>query len=53
MAKLINCARCGGNHDCIEWERLERPVEDDDGLFEYWSPCPTNGQPILMQVKDK
>lgn len=53
MTALKNCARCNGDHE-IQWQWLTRPVEDSDGsLWEYWAPCPTNGQPILMRVTGK
>lgn len=52
MARVGRCARCGGDHDGIVWERLERPIEDSDGtVWTDWAPCPVNGQPILCRVQ--
>ncbi|MBF6618819.1 MAG: hypothetical protein ITG02_01130 [Patulibacter sp.] len=48
-ARLLSCARCGGDHADVEWQPLERPVlEDGKTVATHWAPCPTNGQPILM-----
>jgi hypothetical protein len=47
--RVIGCARCGGEHD-VEPERLERPIKAADIEITHWSPCPNNGQPILIQV---
>lgn len=51
MPKVRNCARCGGDHNELEWEELERPIEDNDGIeWTHWCPCPKNGQPILCRM---
>lgn len=51
MPHVRNCARCGGDHNEIQWEKLERPILDEaDGIeWTHWAPCPKNGQPILMR----
>lgn len=52
MKSLVvrSCARCGGDHDNVQWEQLQRPIVDDDGTaWTHWAPCPTNGQPILQR----
>lgn len=53
MTELRNCARCNGNHE-VTWKKLTHPIIDSDGsLWEYWAPCPNNGEPILMHVTEK
>lgn len=49
MSSISNCARCGENHDDIEWKALTRAIPENDGsiLWTHWYPCPTNGEPIL------
>jgi hypothetical protein len=46
IVKLNNCARCGGNHVMLSFKKLKHPAGD----MTHWTPCPRNGQPILMQV---
>jgi hypothetical protein len=53
MGHVRGCARCGGDHNELHFERLEMPVIDDDGTtWTHWAPCPANGQPILMREDD-
>lgn len=40
------CARCGQNHEQLEFKRLERPVS----ALDFWAACPTNGEPVLLRV---
>lgn len=47
---ISNCARCGGDHDDLEFEVLARPAPSSDLEYTAWCPCPTNGQPILMET---
>lgn len=44
------CARCGQDHDGLEFQLLTHPMNDSDGIRNYWAPCPTNGEPILMRI---
>jgi hypothetical protein len=53
LARVRNCARCGGDHDGIEWRLLTRPIIENDAIvgrieWNQWCPCPTNGEPILQ-----
>lgn len=50
---VFGCARCGLDHDSerIVMERLVQPIDDPDGPYTHWAPCPENGQPILMRVQ--
>lgn len=52
---ITGCARCGGDgHEDIRWEPLTFPVEDTDGTqWTHWAPCPTNGEPILLTIRDE
>ena len=47
---IRRCARCGKNHDALEFQRFRRPPASG---FEWWALCPTNGEPILMIVMEK
>lgn len=50
-ANVGNCARCGDDHERLEFEELEQPIGDGDGTsWDYWAPCPNNGQPVLLRV---
>ena len=54
MNRLLNCARCGGDHEAISYEKLHNPITDGDGtVWDWWAACPTNGQPILMREEVK
>lgn len=48
VRNIEGCARCGQDHANLRFERLERPIDDCD----YWAPCPTNKQPIILKVGD-
>jgi len=44
------CARCGEDHEAIQWFRITRPIEDTDGtVWDEWGACPTTGEPILCR----
>lgn len=58
---IIHCARCGENHDGLDFLPFTEPVEYDpvskvilhcEIQFTHWALCPTTGEPILMQVLD-
>ena len=49
MGHVRGCARCGGDHNELEWELLERPIVDSGVIWTHWCACPANGQPILMR----
>ncbi len=45
------CARCGGDHQDMVFEKLTRPIYSRGVLAaNYWAPCPSNGEPILNRV---
>jgi hypothetical protein len=46
--KIENCARCGEDHDDIQFEKFVRPIDLGAVKFEAWAPCPTTGQPIIQ-----
>ena len=46
---ITGCARCHGKgHDDLLWLALDYPVELCDVVLTHWTPCPFNGQPILL-----
>ena len=47
---LISCPRCSANHEAIVWKPFkDYPVVDADGtVWNWWSMCPFNGEPILL-----
>jgi len=47
---VINCARCQGKHDAIEFIRRARPLEIDGRLFPWWAACPTTGEVINLRT---
>ena len=49
---IYNCARCGNDHENLEFVRFQRPIEDRDGrTWEWWATCPVNGDPVLMHAE--
>lgn len=50
LARVRGCARCGEDHDNITWRPLTKPIAEHDGSvwWTHWTPCPTNGEPILQ-----
>jgi hypothetical protein len=54
VSSIRGCARCDGDgHEDVTWLPLTHPIEDSDGVWTHWAPCPTNGQPILMQRTER
>lgn len=55
---VVNCARCGKDHDRLQFNELKRPmiVEFElDGMkkaerYAYWGSCPITSEPIMLQV---
>lgn len=46
---LNGCERCHGDgHPGITFTPLTHPVEIGDTKITHWTPCPTNGEPILL-----
>lgn len=45
-----NCARCGGKHVDLEFEKLLRFIVTDELVYEYWATCPNTHQPVLCAV---
>lgn len=47
------CARCGSDHASLPFLRLQRPMEDNDGVaWTHWATCPTTGEPILLFIRE-
>lgn len=54
--KITNCSRCGGDHDDLEALELAIPFAPPECApitWTHWAPCPTNGQPIMVSVRDE
>lgn len=51
VSNLTGCARCGKDHGDVLAEKLERPIVTEGRTFTYWIACPTNGQPIMVEVR--
>lgn len=41
-----NCARCGQDHNDLEFVLLSNPTDE----YGWWASCPFNGQPISLAV---
>jgi hypothetical protein len=52
IRRIVDCARCGGEHEGIKAEILSRPITPPgtEQIWTHWAPCPANGQPILVRV---
>lgn len=44
QTKVTNCARCGKDHESLQFRRLKTPA----GNFTHWGTCPNTGEPILL-----
>lgn len=46
-----SCARCGHDHNEVEFQALRAPITADSGDAEWthWAPCPVTGEPILLK----
>lgn len=49
---IEKCARCAGAHTGLEFKLLTRPLSPPEVFWawEYWAPCPTNGEPVLFSL---
>lgn len=49
---IRDCARCGQDHEQLEFKSLTRPVEyHGESIYQLWALCPVSGEPILMRVE--
>ena len=46
---IVGCARCGHTHDGVVFKELRMKMRN----MTHWAPCPTNGDPIMMQIVDE
>jgi hypothetical protein len=48
----VGCARCDEvGHEGMVFTKLTHPFEPTEGdVWTHWAPCPTNGEPILLQI---
>ena len=45
-----SCARCGQDHEKLEFKLLTNPIPDGDFYWTHWASCPTNGEPVLLYI---
>ena len=48
VKNIYQCARCGGTHEHVTFQKFTSPIECDGQEYNYWTLCPTNGEPIIM-----
>lgn len=41
---VIGCARCGSNHDSIEFKKFKKKPPK----YTHWGMCPITNEPVLM-----
>lgn len=51
IALFADCSRCGGEHENLDFLRLDPPMDVGGVLFTHWALCPTNENPILLKVE--
>lgn len=45
-----HCARCGQDHEKLNYKAFVNPIEDEDGtVWSHWALCPVTGDPVLMR----
>lgn len=47
---VTDCPRCGTDHGEQTFRRLVRPVRAGAGVYEWWWPCATTGEPVLAEL---
>lgn len=53
VVSITGCARCDGEgHEDLVFRLLTHPLALGGHVLEWWAPCPVNGEPILMEVKE-
>ncbi len=50
ITNISGCSRCGFYHDDVKFTRLTHPIEDTDGQWTHWAPCPNNKEPIILRT---
>lgn len=55
IVELSDCSRCALAHRDLVFKQLTRPLytENNREVYTHWTPCPTNGEPIMMRVLEK
>lgn len=46
VASCASCARCGGDHQKLDFRRLARP----SGEHTHWARCPYLGEPVMLKI---
>lgn len=47
---VINCARCGHDHEQLEFKPFKNPVENHPAPLTHWALCPKLEEPILLAL---
>lgn len=50
FTSIINCARCKGAHEKLEFKKFRNPIEVETHVFTHWALCPTTEEPIVLEV---
>ena len=45
---VVNCSRCGKNHQGMGFQKLKRPVVVGSTTLSYWGTCPQTFEPLLL-----
>ncbi len=54
VTDVKHCARCRQDHKDLLFKALTHPVVDSDGtVWEWYTLCPVNHEPILLMGKGK
>ena len=49
MVRMVECPRCGGEHEDLEVMRMAQPMEVGIHVFVAWAWCPTMSDPIMLR----
>ncbi len=52
LTAVIGCARCGGDHNPLEYMAFTKPIVVGNQTFSHYAICPTLEEPILVEVKE-
>ncbi len=51
VTDISSCARCGKDHKYLVFRKFsESPIYIAPYIYDYWSTCPTTGEPILLKI---
>lgn len=58
VTQIKNCARCGEDHDLVEFSKFKKPIPEHVSvrkmkMWTHWAMCPKTNEPILLLVKSE